>query len=191
MLIVDNYFPQWMVDKVAAESLLIPVTFTNSPYGEYEVSRFFGQNLMEDEVWIAPCPPHWFVDYCHLTVCNEILLDYKIQKMDRCLLNCQTPGQYAQKHVDWNPRFTGNNRVSGIYYIRGDGDTDFYDSDGEKYTVENIPGRMVFFDSSDIYHEGKSPTVDPIRYSLGYVWQCASPLSDHDPLDLLNPVPIL
>lgn len=190
MLIVDNYFPKWAVNNISEESLLIPVTYSNSPYGEYHVSRFFGQMLMEEEQWIAPCPQHWFVDYLHLAVCNDILLDYKIRKMDRCLLNCQTPGQYAQEHTDWNPQYTGPNRVSGLYYIRGDGNTEFYNENKDTFVVEAVPGRLVLFDST-LWHQGLSPVKEPIRYTLGFVWCCDSLLTDHDPLDLRNPVPIL
>ena len=189
MLIVDNYFPQWMVDKNAEEFQLIPVTYTNSPYGQYEVSRFFGQLLIDEERWIAPIAPHWFVDYLHMCVCNDLLLDYKIQKLDRCLLNVQTPGQNAQSHADWDV-LKGSDRISGLYYIRGDGDTLFVNEQGDTMSVECKPGRLVLFDST-IWHQGCPPVSEPIRYTLGYVWKCASPLAVHDPLDLRNPVPIL
>ena len=63
MLVLDDLLPQWMVEKVASELPLIPVSYTNSPYGQYHISRFFGQLLIKEEQWVAPIAPHWFVDY--------------------------------------------------------------------------------------------------------------------------------
>ena len=180
MQIVDNYFPQWMVDKVLAEIPLIPVSYTNSPYGEYDKSRFFGQQLMEKEQWVAPIAPHWFVDYLHMAVCNDICKEYEINHLDRCLLNCQTPGQEAQIHTDSN----SNVRISGIYHVMGDGDTVFYTTDKEKtVSVKFVPGRLVLFNST-IWHQGLPPVDSPIRYSLGYIWHCDTDLSEHDPMNL-------
>ena len=188
MLVLDDLLPQWMVEKVASELPLIPVSYTNSPYGQYHISRFFGQLLIKEEQWIAPIAPHWFVDYLHMLVCNEVLVDYNIDHLDRCLLNCQTPGQHAQMHTDAclpdDSPYAFGNRLSGIYQVVGDGDTVFYrDDTSEMGRVPFRPGRLIIFDSL-IWHQGEPPVNEPIRYSLGYIWKTSKPLPDNDPLQL-------
>lgn len=190
MMILDDLLPQWMVDKVASEIPIIPVSYTNSPYGEYHKSRFFGQLLIKEEQWVAPIAPHWFIDYLHMLVCNEVLVDYKIDHLDRCLLNCQTPGQHAQIHTDAclpnDAPYGVSDRLSGIYQVDGEGDTVLYHDSGEEYA--RIPfksGRLVIFDSL-ILHQGEPPVNAPIRWSLGYIWKTGAPMANgpSDPLKL-------
>ena len=182
MKVIDGYLPDWLIDKVASEIPIVPVTYTNSPYGDYETSRFFGCNLVEREVWVAPCPPFFFIDYLHQCVCNDILLDYIIDHLDRCLLNCQTQGLNAQPHTDSN----SNTRISGIYQVVGDGDTVFYNTElKETYRVPFKQGRLILFNST-IWHQGLPPTTSPVRYSLGYIWHLNYTLDEHDPQGLSN-----
>ena len=123
-----------------------------------------------------------------MLVCNEVLVDYNIDHLDRCLLNCQTPGQHAQMHTDAclpdDSPYTFGNRLSGIYQVVGDGDTVFYrDDTSEMERVPFRPGRLIIFDSL-IWHQGEPPVHEPIRYSLGYIWKTSKPLPDNDPLEL-------
>ena len=47
--VIDNYFPDWMVDMIAMDLESIPVKYTNSPYADFKKSRFFGSMLMLDD----------------------------------------------------------------------------------------------------------------------------------------------
>ena len=38
--VVDNYFPDWLVDRVSLDCINMPVTYTNSPYMDFDKARF-------------------------------------------------------------------------------------------------------------------------------------------------------
>ena len=50
--VVDNYFPDWIVERVSKDLEYFPVTYTNSPYRDFKRCRFFGNMLMEEDQWI-------------------------------------------------------------------------------------------------------------------------------------------
>ena len=43
--VIDNYFPQFIVDDVSQATQKMPVAYTNSPYRHFHKSRFFGTML--------------------------------------------------------------------------------------------------------------------------------------------------
>ena len=164
--VIDDYFPQWMVDEVSQDVLFLPVTYSNSPYAVFEKARFFGNMLMEENLWKVPGDRWWFADYLNLSIMRDILKDYNIPGCYRILLNGQTPGQDGDNHTDSD----SDKYTSVIYHAHGtSGDTVFVNAANED--VERVsfkPGRLVIFNSS-IWHRGEAPK-DGYRVSLGCVY---------------------
>ena len=164
--VVDNYFPDWMVERVSLDCINMPVTYTNSPYKDFDKARFFGNLLMVDNNWMERLPPWWFLDYFNLCVYNDICKEYNLTNCHRVLLNGQLPGQNGCNHCDSDYE----EYLTIIYMASGtSGDTVLVNSRDED--IQRIPfkmGRMVIFNSS-IWHRGEAPT-EGYRISLGCVY---------------------
>tara|TARA_B100000287_G_scaffold398632_1_gene416188 strand:+ start:781 stop:1362 length:582 start_codon:yes stop_codon:yes gene_type:complete len=164
--IVDNYFPDWMVDRVSLDCVNMPVTYTNSPYMDFDKARFFGNLLMVDNNWMERFPPWWFLDYFNLCVYNDICKEYNLTNCHRVLLNGQLPGQNGCNHCDSDYE----EYLTIIYMASGtSGDTVIVNSrDEDIQRVSFKRGRMVIFNSS-IWHRGEAPT-EGYRITLGAVY---------------------
>tara|TARA_B100000579_G_scaffold361331_1_gene318992 strand:- start:1803 stop:2384 length:582 start_codon:yes stop_codon:yes gene_type:complete len=164
--VVDNYFPDWLVDRVSLDCVNMPVTYTNSPYKDFNKARFFGNLLMVDNNWMERLPPWWFLDYFNLCVYNDICKEYNLTNCHRVLLNGQLPGQNGCNHCDSDYE----EYLTIIYMASGtSGDTVLVNSRDED--VQRVPfkrGRMVIFNSS-IWHRGEAPT-EGYRITLGAVY---------------------
>tara|TARA_B100000945_G_C20398865_1_gene606243 strand:+ start:521 stop:1102 length:582 start_codon:yes stop_codon:yes gene_type:complete len=164
--VVDNYFPDWLVDRVSLDCVNMPVTYTNSPYMDFDKARFFGNLLMVDNNWMERLPPWWFLDYFNLCVYNDICKEYNLTNCHRVLLNGQLPGQNGCNHCDSDYE----EYLTIIYMASGtSGDTVIVNSRDED--VQRVPfkrGRMVIFNSS-IWHRGEAPT-EGYRITLGAVY---------------------
>lgn len=162
--VIDDYFPSWIVDQVSVESTLIPVSYSNSPYADYNSARFFGTNLIKDDNWLVS--PWWFVTYLNLCIKNDICAEYNIKHCSRVLLNGQAPGQHGCNHADADY----DCYLSVLYHAHGDsGDTVFVNSSDEDVKrVSFKRGRLIIFNSS-IWHRGEAPEHG-YRTSLGCVY---------------------
>lgn len=162
--VIDNYFPDWMVREVSYDLENMPVTYTNSPYRDFQRARFFGATLFEMDRW-KDIQPWWFVDYFNRCVYNDIA-PQTVGHCCRVLLNAQLPGMNGQNHCDADT----NDYISVIYMGHGNsGDTVFVNSaDDEIERVSFKEGRLVIFNSA-IWHRGEAPSSG-YRVSLGCVY---------------------
>ena len=166
-VIIDNYFPDWLVKDVSYELQGFPVTLTNSPTAVYENARFFGNMLITDDQWMVPTPPYWFIDYFNKCIYNDICKDDNITHCHRILLNGQVKGQNSQNHCDSDY----DCYLSVIYHASGtSGSTWFVNSaDEDVQEVEFKEGRLILFNST-LWHRGDPPSDNSYRISLGCVY---------------------
>ena len=165
--VVDNYFPDWIVERVSKDLEYFPVTYTNSPYRDFKRCRFFGNMLMEEDQWTVPIERWWFVDYFNMCIYNDICKDLELPgHCHRILLNGQVPGQEGQNHCDSDYE----DYLSVIYMGHGNsGATVFVNNEDEDVQrVEFKEGRMVIFNSS-LWHRGEGPS-EGYRVSLGAIY---------------------
>ena len=159
--VIDNYFPQWMVDEFAQwVTNDCPLYYTNTPHGNYEEARFFGNTIVwnDNPSGLNGATPHWFVSYLCDAVKKDICKDSPFAYIMRVLVNAQFPGEDAPTHTDYDGPST-----TVIYHAWGEnGDTVI---DGE--VVEFKQGRLIIFDSR-IPHYAKGPDKG-VRFSLGLV----------------------
>ena len=172
-IIIDNHFPDWMVNVVAEESKYIPVIYNNSPTANYNSARFFGNMLISDGKWSADgdVQPWWFVDYLINTIRYEICPDDNITHCRRVLLNGQAAGMKSQNHCDAD----FDTFLSVIYHLDGEsGDTVFVNNaDNDVQRVSFKRGRLILFNSI-LWHRGDPPD-DGYRTSLGCVFPIVPP----------------
>ena len=161
--VVDNYFPDWLVDGVSKELELMPVTYTNSSHKDFENTKFFGNTLMKDDMFTGQY--WWFIDYFNRCIYNDVCRSYNISHCARVLLNAQLPNMNGSDHIDADDE----NHLSVIYMGHGNsGDTVF-----ESKRVPFKLGRMVIF-NSHLVHRGEAPT-EGYRVSLGAVYPLFDP----------------
>lgn len=167
-VVIDNYFPDWLVDHVGDYFAGYPVTFTNSPTAVYENAKFFGNMIMTDDQWTVPEDiQSWFIEYFNNCIYFDICKNDNITHCHRILLNGQVKGQKSQNHCDSDY----DCYLSVIYHASGtSGSTVFVnDSDEDVQEVEFKPGRMILFNST-LWHRGDPPVDDNYRVSLGCVY---------------------
>ena len=159
--VIDDYFPQWMVDEFAQwVTNDCPLYYTNTPHGNYEEARFFGNTIIwnDNPSGLNGVAPHWFVPYMCDAIKKDICKDIPFAYILRVLVNAQFPGEDAPTHTDYDGPST-----TVIYHAWGEnGDTVI---DGE--VVEFKQGRLIIFDSR-IPHYAKGPDKG-VRFSLGLV----------------------
>lgn len=160
--VVDDYFPQWMVEQVGNYVSQYPVALNNASDDE-SAYRFFGAVLMQDNMWVQH--PWWFVDYFNMCIYNDILKDRVGEYCQRVLINGQPPTFEGGIHQDNE----NNIFMSVVYHAHGDsGDTIFY-RDGEEFDrITFKPGRILIF-PSNLYHRGAAPE-NGYRCSIGYLY---------------------
>tara|TARA_B100000029_G_scaffold513725_1_gene614167 strand:+ start:955 stop:1476 length:522 start_codon:yes stop_codon:yes gene_type:complete len=162
--VVNDYFPDWLVNIVSTDMENMPVTYSNSPYADFNRARFFGNMLMQDDKHLQQ--PWWFLEYFNRCIYNDICIKYNVNRCARILLNAQLPGMDGCNHNDSD----NDNYLSVIYMGHGNsGDTVFVnqaDEDIERVTFKE--GRLVIFNSA-IYHRGEAPTQG-YRCTLGAVY---------------------
>jgi hypothetical protein len=185
--IVDDYFPQWMVERVSLDLEYFPVTYTNSPYKDFQRCRFFGNMLMEMDRWTVPIERWWFVDYFNMCIYNDICKDLNLPgHCHRILLNGQVPGQDGHNHSDSDY----DTYLTAIYMGHGtSGSTVFVNDRDEDYLdVPFKEGRLVLFNSM-IWHRGEGPK-EGYRVSLGAVYPMKNldELHDKPPRELITPL---
>ena len=163
--VIDNYFPDWMVDMIAMDLETIPVKYSNSPYADFEKSRFFGSMLMLDDKFMD-LPYYWFVDYFNRCMYNDVCKEYNLSHCHRVLLNGQLPNQIGCNHTDAD----SEDYLTVLYHGSGtSGDTVMVDKEGND--IERISfkrGRLIIFNSSH-WHRGECPD-EGYRVSLGAVY---------------------
>ena len=167
--VIDDYFPEWIVDQVSQFFEGFPVSYSNSSKLSYaEGSRFFGNMIMAGDEWTIPQHlQSWFIPYLTGSLINDILKG-KATNVHRVLVNGQVKGLDGVQHKDDEVKGDGG-MISVIYHAHG--------SSGDTVVgVDRIPfkeGRMVIFDSYED-HRGEAPT-EGYRVSLGmmfsYVWK--------------------
>ena len=158
--IIDDYFPNWMVQDVA-EWLTdyCPLYYNNAPYGDYNKSRFLGNTVIRDNEFTDTSPWYWFFAYINECVIKDIATRPPCSHIHRLLVNGQTPDMISEFHTDHDVPAT-----SIIYHAYGkDGDTEF--ANGKVIPFKQ--GRMVVFDSS-LHHRGNPPSKG-MRLSLGII----------------------
>ena len=172
--VIDDYFPPWMIDKVSNYMAFVPVRWDNTPYGDYNQSRFMGNMLIEEDKWqLKDIPNSWFLQYLIESIKHDICKEYNITHTLRCLHNGQFPMEImnAVNHTDADD----DNYLSVIYMGHGkSGDTVLCDEDGND--VERISfkeGRMVIFNSHQL-HRGEAPT-EGYRCTWGLVFPLFDP----------------
>ena len=157
--VIDDYFPQWMVDEFAQwVTNECPLYYNNTPHGNYEEARFFGNTIVWNDNPSNDVNPHWFVSYLCDAVKKDICKDVPILHIMRVLVNAQFPGEDAPTHVDADDPAT-----SIIYHAWGDSGDTVIDGD----TIEFKQGRLIIFDARTP-HYGKGPDKG-VRFSLGLV----------------------
>lgn len=158
--VIDNYFPDWLVDSFGTWLVeYCPLFYNNTPYGDYNKARFFGNTVIRDNEFTDTTPWHYFYAYLNECIMHDIGKDLPLSHIHRVLVNAQCPGQTSQTHTDHDIPAT-----SIIYHAYGkSGATTF--KTGEK--VEFKKGRLVLFDSF-LEHDGEPPNED-IRISLGII----------------------
>ena len=171
-IVIDDHFPEWMVNIAAEESKYIPVVYNNSPTANFDSARFFGNMLISDNKWTADgADPWWFIDYLINTIKYEICPDDHITHCQRVLLNGQAAGMKSENHCDAD----FDTFLSVIYHLDGtSGDTVFVNSannDVERVSFKR--GRLVLFNSI-LWHRGDPPD-DGYRTSLGCVFPIVPP----------------
>jgi len=172
--VIDDYFPPWMIDKVSNYMAYVPVRWDNTPYGDYNQSRFMGNMLIEEDKWqLKDIPNSWFLQYLIESIKHDICKEYNITHTLRCLHNGQFPMEImnAVNHTDADD----DNYLSVIYMGHGkSGDTVLCDEDGND--VERISfkeGRLVIFNSHQL-HRGEAPK-EGYRCSWGLVFPLFDP----------------
>jgi len=176
--VVDNYFPDWMVEKIANYISTFPVTYTNSSEFDYTNTRFFGNMLIDMDRWVVPMEKFWFVDYFNLCMINDLLKEYNIEHCRRMLLNAQVPGLGGCNHQDDSET---DDNLSVIYHACGNsGDTVFVTPEGEEtQRVSFKEGRIVIFNSR-LWHRGDAPDQG-LRMSLGCMYPLVPVVGLHNP----------
>lgn len=165
--VIDDRYPTWMLSEASQRLLEYPVRFTNSPYGNYQKSRFFGTMMVSNGRWVGP-EYDWFVEYLNADVTHDddLLPGYKVQ---RTLLNFQSVGLLSEEHTDADEI----GPMSVVYMVEGiDGDLIFADHSTE--SLHRIPfkeNRMVIF-PSHLHHWGNPPSRG-VRLTLGLI--CVPP----------------
>ena len=163
--VIDNYFPDWLVQNVSQDLKLYPVTYNNSsPHYTSNDITFFGNTLMVDDNFTDKS--WWFINYFNQCIYNDICKKYNINHCVRILLNAQLPNLNGTFHRDAD----NDNYLSVIYMGHGiSGDTVF---EAEKVSFKE--GRLVIFNSNTL-HRGDAPT-EGYRVSLGAVYPLFDPL---------------
>ena len=162
--VIDNYFPQFIVDDVSQATQKMPVAYTNSPYRHFHLARFFGAMLYNEDKF-ADVGFYWFVDYFNRCIMNDVCKDLSITNCHRILLNLQLENQNGQNHTDSD----SDDYLSIIYMASGNsGDTVISDGENDIERVSFKEGRLVIF-KSNIWHRGEAPT-EGHRVTLGAVY---------------------
>ncbi len=165
MKVIDDYFPRWLVQTVSEEIELIPVTYNNSPYQDFDKARFFGNMLMMNNEKPAHLKDWWFVDYLNCCVYHDIIPEIP-KYCTRVLLNMQLPNQDGVEHTDAN----NTNHQTVIYMAKGQSGDLIVGDD----KIEFKEGRIISFNSS-VVHKARAPD-DGVRITLGAVY----PLNKHE-----------
>ena len=172
--VIDDYFPQWMIDSVSYYLKTYPVTYDNTPNDTFDKARFLGNTLLMQDRWnVMGYERYWFIDYFNMCIQHDILKELNISHCARCLLNGQFPncGMNGLNHDDSDT----DDYQSVIYMAHGNsGDTVILNEDNTENRISFKEGRIVTFNSR-IIHRGESP-IEGYRISLGFVY----PLFDPD-----------
>jgi len=161
--VIDNYFPDWLVQNVSKDLELYPVTYTNSSNFRYRTT-FFGNTLMKDDNF-TPNNNWWFITYFNQCIYNDICKKHNVNHCARVLLNGQVPDLNGTFHRDSD----NLDYLSVIYMGHGtSGDTEFQT---EKVSFKE--GRMIIFNANEM-HRGVAPT-EGYRVSLGAVYPLFDP----------------
>ena len=107
--VIDEYFPEWLVNIVSRDTEQMPVTYTNSPYNTFDRARFFGCMMIEQDK-PKDHPPYWFNEYFNRCIYNDILKEYEITNCYRILLNGQLPDMNGCNHNDADSPLSTTNR---------------------------------------------------------------------------------
>ena len=168
--VIDDYFPEWLVNIVSRDTEQMPVTYTNSPYNTFDRARFFGCMMIEQDK-PKDHPPYWFNEYFNRCMYNDILKEYEITNCYRILLNGQLPDMNGCNHNDADSQ----DYMTAIYMAHGtSGDTVIVDNhDCDYKRVPFKEGRIVIFNSS-IWHRGEAPK-EGYRVTLGAVYPLFKP----------------
>ena len=173
--VVDDYFPQWMIDQVSNYMTKVPVRWDNTPRKDsFNECRFMGNMLLIKDEWqLKDVTNSWFLQYLIESIKNDICKEYNITHCLRCLHNGQFPldSMNAINHRDSD----NDNYLSAIYMGHGkSGDTILCDTDGND--VERISfkeGRLVIFNAYQL-HRGEAPT-EGYRCTWGLVFPLFDP----------------
>ncbi len=173
--IIDDYFPDWMVQQVRDYMCMMPVRWDNSSdYTIKEGKRFMGNMILIEDNWqLNDVKMHWFLLYLIEAIKHDICKEYNITNTYRCLHNGQFPleSMNGQNHRDSDDV----KYLTVIYMGYGNsGDTVIVDDDNNDIKrVSFKEGRLVLFNSNTL-HRGECPT-EGYRCSWGLVFPMFDP----------------
>ena len=77
--VIDDYFPQWMIDSVSNYLKTYPVTYDNTPNDTFDKARFLGNTLLMQDRWnVMGYERYWFIDYFNMCIQHDILKELNI-----------------------------------------------------------------------------------------------------------------
>ena len=173
--VIDDYFPDWLIQHVSKEMELIPMKWDNTPRKDsFKDCRFLGNMILIEDYWQLPDTSSWFAEYLIKCIHHDICKEYGITNTVRILHN----GQFALKDDSMNGinhrDSEYNNYLSLIYMGHGNsGDTVILDKDNNEHRVSFKEGRMVIFNAKTL-HRGEAPTSG-YRASWGLVFPLFDP----------------
>ena len=179
--VVDNYFPDWIVQGVRDYMCMMPVRWDNvssvEPTWARSESRFMGNMILIEDQWqLKDVAPHWFIYYLIDAIKNDICKEYNITNTFRCLHNGQfaTQSMNGGNHRDSDANNDKENYLSIIYMGYGNsGDCVIINEDNQENRVSFKEGRLVIFNSYTM-HRGEAPT-EGYRCSWGLVFPTFNP----------------
>ena len=173
--VIDDYFPQWMIDKVSDYMTRVPVKYDNTPRKDsFNECRYMGNMLLTRNKWNSKAlPQSWFLEYLINVIKEDICKEYNITDTLRCLHNGQFP---LESMNAINHRDSDDDRyITVIYMGHGkSGDTILCDNDGnDLHRITFKEGRLVIFNSYQL-HRGEKPN-EGYRCTWGLVFPLFNP----------------
>jgi hypothetical protein len=176
--VVDNYFPDWLVQQVRDYMCMMPVRWDNtSDYSIKKGKRFMGNMILIEDQWqLKDVSPHWFIFYLIDAIKHDICKELNITNTLRCLHNGQFPleSMNGKNHRDSDVNNEKQSYLSAIYMGYGNsGDCVIINKDNQEERISFKEGRLVLFNANTL-HRGEAP-IEGYRCSWGLVFPLFDP----------------
>ena len=191
--VIDDYFPDWMIQNVRDYMCMMPVRWDNvsltEPTWDTSESRFMGNMILIEDNWqLRDVQIHWFLLYLIDAIKHDICKELNISNVVRCLHNGQFPleSMNGGNHRDSDVNNDKESYLSVIYMGYGNsGDCVIVDEDNHEHRVSFKEGRLVLFNSNTM-HRGEAPETG-YRCSWGLVFPTFDPTGIKFEDDMFDP----